>query len=99
MDAGAPDAGRLAEHGVEVHLDDQGVQLLERVRALVESPGVPHAAPVVEAARARGVAMVGELELAWRMLPDDFVAVNDAKATNGDFAARGARLRALVEAL
>lgn len=80
VDAGAPDVGRLAEQGVEVHLDDSGVQLLDRVRTLVKSPGVPHSAAVVEAARARGMAIVGELELAWRLLPNDFIAVT---GTNG----------------
>ncbi len=80
VDAGAPDVGRLAEQGVEVHLDDSGVQLLDRVKTLVKSPGVPHSAAVVEAARARGIAIVGELELAWRLLPNDFIAVT---GTNG----------------
>jgi len=80
VDAGRPDVGRLAAEGVEVHLDDQGVKLLDRAATLVKSPGVPQAAPVVEAARARGIALVGELELAWRMLPDDFIAVT---GTNG----------------
>jgi UDP-N-acetylmuramoylalanine--D-glutamate ligase len=80
VDAGAPDVGRLAQEGVEVHLDDPGVQLLDRVSTLVKSPGVPHTAAVVEAARARGIALVGELELAWRLLPNDFVAVT---GTNG----------------
>ncbi len=80
VDAGAPDVGRLAAAGVELHLDDDGVQLLDRVATLVKSPGVPHTAAVVEAARARGLALVGELELAWRMLPNDFLAVT---GTNG----------------
>lgn len=80
VDAGAPDAGRLAREGVEVHLDDPGVQLLDRVATVVKSPGVPHTAAVVEAARARGLALVGELELAWRLLPNDFIAVT---GTNG----------------
>jgi UDP-N-acetylmuramoylalanine--D-glutamate ligase len=80
VDAGAPDVGRLAQEGVEVHLDDPGVQLLDRVATIVKSPGVPHTAPVVEAARARGLALVGELELAWRLLPNDFIAVT---GTNG----------------
>ncbi|HEX7290036.1 MAG TPA: UDP-N-acetylmuramoyl-L-alanine--D-glutamate ligase [Conexibacter sp.] len=80
VDAGAPDVGRLAQEGVEVHLDDPGVQLLDRVGTLVKSPGVPHTAAVVEAARARGIAVVGELELAWRLLPNDFIAVT---GTNG----------------
>ncbi len=80
MDAGAPDVGRLAQAGVEVHLDDQGIELLDRARTLVKSPGVPHEAPVVEAARARGRTIVGELELAWRLLPNHFLAVT---GTNG----------------
>jgi len=80
VDAGAPDVGRLADAGVEVHLDDPGVQLLDRVATVVKSPGVPHTAAVVEAARARGLAVVGELELAWRLLPNDFIAVT---GTNG----------------
>ncbi len=80
VDAGAPEVGRLAEAGVEVHVDDPGVQLLDRVATLVKSPGVPQSAAVVEAARARGIEVVGELELAWRLLPNDFVAVT---GTNG----------------
>jgi UDP-N-acetylmuramoylalanine--D-glutamate ligase len=80
VDAGAPDVGRLAQEGVEVHLDDPGVQLLDHAATLVKSPGVPHTAAVVEAARARGLAVVGELELAWRLLPNDFIAVT---GTNG----------------
>jgi UDP-N-acetylmuramoylalanine--D-glutamate ligase len=80
VDGGAPAVGRLAEQGVEVHLDDPGVQLLDRAATLVKSPGVPHTAAVVEAARARGLALVGELELAWRLLPNDFIAVT---GTNG----------------
>jgi UDP-N-acetylmuramoylalanine--D-glutamate ligase len=56
------------------------VALLERVRALVKSPGVPERAPVVAAARARGVEVLGELELGWRLLANEFVAVT---GTNG----------------
>jgi UDP-N-acetylmuramoylalanine--D-glutamate ligase len=80
VDAGTPDASRLADAGVEVHLDDPGVHLLDRTATVVKSPGVPHTAPIVEAARARGLTLVGELELAWRLLPNDFIAVT---GTNG----------------
>lgn len=80
VDAGRPAIGRLADEGVEVHLDEPGDQLLDRVRTVVKSPGVPQEAPVVQAARARGVELVGELELAWRMLPNDCIAVT---GTNG----------------
>ena len=54
--------------------------LLERVRAVVKSPGVPAQAPVIAAARAAGKEVLGELELGWRMLANEFVAVT---GTNG----------------
>ncbi len=41
---------------------------------------MPADAPAVAAARERGVAVIGELELAWRLLPNRFVAVT---GTNG----------------
>jgi UDP-N-acetylmuramoylalanine--D-glutamate ligase len=80
VDAGAPDLGRLGAAGVEVHRNDPGDQLLDGVGTLVKSPGVPQDAAVVRAARARGIEVVGELELAWRLLPNDFIAVT---GTNG----------------
>jgi UDP-N-acetylmuramoylalanine--D-glutamate ligase len=70
----------LREAGVEVHLDTDGIALLERSRCLVKSPGVPREAPVVQLARERGIPVLGELELAWRLLPNRFVAVT---GTNG----------------
>ena len=86
-DAGNPDlpalaqaAGRLREAGVEVRLDASGVDLAARARTLIKSPGVPQHAPVVQAARARGTPVLGELELAWRLIPNEFVAVT---GTNG----------------
>jgi UDP-N-acetylmuramoylalanine--D-glutamate ligase len=80
LDAGAPDVGRLRAAGVEVHLDAAGTELVTRAGTLVKSPGVPQDASVVVAARAHGLAVVGELELAWRLLPNEFVAVT---GTNG----------------
>jgi UDP-N-acetylmuramoylalanine--D-glutamate ligase len=81
VDAGAPAASaRLREAGVELHADADGVAELARARLLVKSPGVPPQAPVVAAARERGVPVLGELELAWRMLANEFIAVT---GTNG----------------
>jgi UDP-N-acetylmuramoylalanine--D-glutamate ligase len=79
VDAGAPDEARALE-GVELHLGEDGRGLLERVRTVVKSPGVPKEAPVIEAARERGLEVTGELELAWRLLPNEFLAVT---GTNG----------------
>jgi UDP-N-acetylmuramoylalanine--D-glutamate ligase len=73
-------AGRLREAGVEVRLDASGVDLAALARTLIKSPGVPQDAPVVRAARARGATVLGELELAWRLIPNEFVAVT---GTNG----------------
>ena len=81
VDAGAPDGLEvLAEAGVDLRLREQGVALLERVRTLVKSPGVPAQAPVIAQARSRGMPVIGELELAWRLLPNEFIAVT---GTNG----------------
>ena len=81
LDVGSP-AGLdgLASAGVELHLEDPGVALLERVKTVVKSPGVPAGAPVIQRARALEMLVMGELELAWRLLPNDFIAVT---GTNG----------------
>jgi UDP-N-acetylmuramoylalanine--D-glutamate ligase len=66
--------------GVDLHAGVDGVALLERVRAVVKSPGVPATAPVIAAARERNVPVLGELELAWRCVPNEVIAVT---GTNG----------------
>jgi UDP-N-acetylmuramoylalanine--D-glutamate ligase len=81
VDSGGPKgAERLSEVGVEVFLDTDGLALLEGTRTVVKSPGVPREAPVIAAALERGIDVVGELELAWRAIPNRFVAVT---GTNG----------------
>ncbi len=80
VDAGSPDVSRLREAGIETHTDDDGLAALSRARTVVKSPGVPGEAPLVAAARARGIPVLGELELAWRLLPNEFIAVT---GTNG----------------
>ena len=65
---------------IVVHAGSDGVALLERVRAVIKSPGVPPTAPVIAAARQRGIPVLGELELAWRCVPNEVIAVT---GTNG----------------
>lgn len=81
VDAGTP-AGLqdLGAAGVEVHSQADGLSELEQVQALVKSPGVPAQAAVIARARANGIPVLGELELAWRLLPNEFIAVT---GTNG----------------
>jgi UDP-N-acetylmuramoylalanine--D-glutamate ligase len=82
LDAGsAQGTEALLAAGVDLFLDDRdGVALLDRIATVVKSPGVPAAAPVIAAARERGIPVLGELELAWRLLGNEFVAVT---GTNG----------------
>jgi UDP-N-acetylmuramoylalanine--D-glutamate ligase len=80
-DSGTPEgAERLREAGVEVNLDGDRDELTERANCVVKSPGVPRESPVVRRALTLGVPVIGELELAWRLLPNRFVAVT---GTNG----------------
>jgi UDP-N-acetylmuramoylalanine--D-glutamate ligase len=43
----------LVEQGVELHVRDNGLTHLEKVRTVLKSPGVPAQAPAVAAARER----------------------------------------------
>jgi UDP-N-acetylmuramoylalanine--D-glutamate ligase len=76
VDAGAPEV----PDGIEAHLRADGLALLPHTRAVVKSPGVPGEAAVIAAARERGIPVLGELELGWRLLPNEFIAVT---GTNG----------------
>jgi UDP-N-acetylmuramoylalanine--D-glutamate ligase len=81
VDSGHPEgAERLSEWGVEVILDTDGLAQLEGTHTVVKSPGVPREARVIAAALERGIEVTGELELAWRALPNRFLAVT---GTNG----------------
>jgi UDP-N-acetylmuramoylalanine--D-glutamate ligase len=81
VDSGHPQgAAGLEGVGVEVFLDTDGVAQLEGTRTVVKSPGVPREAAVIAAALEREIEVVGEVELAWRALPNRFVAVT---GTNG----------------
>jgi UDP-N-acetylmuramoylalanine--D-glutamate ligase len=73
-------AGRLSRAGVEVHLNASGDAFAARAGTLIKSPGVPQRATAILAARERRVPVLGELELAWRLLGNEFVAVT---GTNG----------------
>jgi UDP-N-acetylmuramoylalanine--D-glutamate ligase len=81
VDAGAPPGMEaLVGLGVELHLRNDGVTHLEQVHTVLKSPGVPAQAPAVAAARERGIPVLGELEFAWRLLPNELIAVT---GTNG----------------
>ncbi|MBS1895121.1 MAG: UDP-N-acetylmuramoyl-L-alanine--D-glutamate ligase [Actinobacteria bacterium] len=81
VDSGHPEGAEgLSELGVEVTLDTDGLAQLEGTHTVVKSPGVPREAAVIATALERGIEVTGELELAWRALPNRFLAVT---GTNG----------------
>ena len=61
-------------------LGEDSVKLLDEADILMISPGVPIDAPVVKAAKEKGIAVVGELELASSLLNGDMLAIS---GTNG----------------
>jgi UDP-N-acetylmuramoylalanine--D-glutamate ligase len=60
--------------------NDEDLSLLDGVEVLVKSPGVPGEAPLVVAARERGIPVWSEIELASRLLPNPILGVT---GTNG----------------
>ncbi len=80
--SGARRPGGFREGGVEVHLDASGDGPCRPRRDAHQEPRrTSRAPPPLIAARSRGGSpVVGELELAWRLLPNEFIAVT---GTNG----------------
>jgi UDP-N-acetylmuramoylalanine--D-glutamate ligase len=81
VDRGDPPGAReLRAAGIAVHTGTDGLAALAHARAVVKSPGVPREAPAIAAARGRGIPVLGELELGWRLLTNETIAVT---GTNG----------------
>jgi UDP-N-acetylmuramoylalanine--D-glutamate ligase len=66
--------------GVDRKRGDDTPVALEGIRCVVKSPGVAPRAPGHPPAREPRIPVIGELELAWRLLPNEFIAVT---GTNG----------------
>jgi len=73
-------AADAARHGFNLAPGGHPERLLEGCALLVLSPGVPNSLPFVKAARAQGVPVVSEIELAFTLSPRRWVAVT---GTNG----------------
>lgn len=67
------EARELASTRVVLRPGDQTPALLAGMDLLVRSPGVPWEAPLIVAAREKGIEVVGELELAYRLLATERV--------------------------
>jgi UDP-N-acetylmuramoylalanine--D-glutamate ligase len=73
------EAEPLRALGVELELGGHKTETFSDADLIVMSPGVPPGQPVIADARARGVPVIGELELASRWLRGRMVAITGTK--------------------
>lgn len=73
-------ARALERAGIPARLGGDGLDRIGEARTIVRSPGVPHEIPVLAEARRRGLEIVDELDVGWRLVPAPTVAVT---GTNG----------------
>jgi UDP-N-acetylmuramoylalanine--D-glutamate ligase len=89
-------AAQLEREGASVHVGGHDLSRLAHASVLVVSPGIPPDAPPLLAARAAGVPIVSEVEVALRLQPAlRFVAVTGTNGKTTTTALVGHLLRAL----
>ncbi len=74
-----PDADRLRDAGIALQLGGHDERTFQDADLVVTSPGVPWDLPVLEKARAAGVEVIGEVELASRWLRGRIIAITGTK--------------------
>jgi UDP-N-acetylmuramoylalanine--D-glutamate ligase len=74
-----PDAASLSSHGVSLALGPHDPKVFTSADLIVLSPGVPLRQPVLARARRAKVPIVGEIELASRMLRGRVIAITGTK--------------------
>jgi UDP-N-acetylmuramoylalanine--D-glutamate ligase len=91
--ASVPDAERLRAQGVVLELGGHQTGTFTSADLIVTSPGVPPEQPALEAARARGVQIVGEIELASWWLKGRVIAITGTKGKSTTTALAGRMLQ------
>jgi UDP-N-acetylmuramoylalanine--D-glutamate ligase len=72
-------ADRLRALGVELELGGHKAETLASADLIVTSPGVAAEQQLFDAARAKGIETIGELEFAWRWLTGRVIAITGTK--------------------
>lgn len=81
VDSGKPDGlASLDRAGIGYAVSTSGTEHLDGVATVVKSPGVPSGAEVILEAEDRGLTVIGELELGWRLVEARMIAIT---GTNG----------------
>jgi len=75
-----PEVTQLRAMGIPLDLGGHRTESFTAADLIVVSPGVPHTIPPLAAARAKGIPVIGEMELAARFIGEPIVAVT---GTNG----------------
>jgi len=92
--AEAPETEPLARAGVHVELGGHQTPTFTEADLVVLSPGVPPEQPAVQAARARGVPVIAEIELASRWIEGRVIAITGTKGKSTTTALTGRILEA-----
>jgi UDP-N-acetylmuramoylalanine--D-glutamate ligase len=87
-----PDAQALTALGIRVVLEADAAPDVVRADLVVVSPGVAVDAPLPRAARAAGVRVIGELELGWRAVQAETIAITGTNGKTTTTALTGALL-------
>jgi UDP-N-acetylmuramoylalanine--D-glutamate ligase len=88
------EVGGLESRGIQLELGGHRRETFAGADLVVVSPGVPWQLPELEAARARGVEVMAEVELAYRFATGTVAAVTGTKGKSTTTAALGAMLSA-----
>jgi len=83
------EARALTDRGVNLELGGHRMDTFERADLVVLSPGVPPEQPPIEAAKARGVPVIAEIELASRWLKGRVIAITGTKGKSTTTALTG----------
>ncbi len=75
-----PFLSQLSPSGIRLELGEHKPETFEKADLIVISPGVPHTIKPINRARAKGVPVIGEIELAARFIRKPIIAVT---GTNG----------------
>ena len=92
--ADLPEAGYLRSLGVALELGGHTRETFTSADLVVLSPGVPPEQDVVQAARARGIPVIAEIELASRWLQGRVIAITGTKGKSTTTALTGRMLEA-----
>ena len=66
---------QLADSGIACESGGHSPTLLDDAVMVVPSPGIPLTAPILLEAQRRGIPLIGEIELAYRLCPSPIVAI------------------------